>query len=313
MPQAMKIPDAKAAVYKEWKKLETIPAWQLDKMKSKKDVILEAQRMRKKVLFATHTRFCSASDCIGSVWTREYSKQRTTELFQIEDISDTTCWSDGQDAQLQSSERKDWSRSSGQESKRDKSHRWQESGRECSQWKANLQCSRGDSCSSSHGSNRGKKVQACSLVPIAQSQTDERKPSKGFGPRGESVSGRKGRKPCKKIIKWKCTDPSCDYWHPPVCQNYMSETGCIYGDDCYFRHFEAEEKPSKKSKKGGAKGAVALLKESTQLGCVAQDSHPRKGLFYVRKVGMKSHRHNSSKGTWHHRKFFETKKVHRKE
>ena len=27
MPQAMKIPEAKAAVDKEWKKLETIPAW----------------------------------------------------------------------------------------------------------------------------------------------------------------------------------------------------------------------------------------------------------------------------------------------
>ena len=29
MPQAMKIPDAKAAMDKEWKKLETIPSWQL--------------------------------------------------------------------------------------------------------------------------------------------------------------------------------------------------------------------------------------------------------------------------------------------
>ena len=37
MPQAMKIPDAKAAVEKEWKKLETIPAWQLEKVKSKKE------------------------------------------------------------------------------------------------------------------------------------------------------------------------------------------------------------------------------------------------------------------------------------
>ena len=36
MPQARKIPDAKAAVDREWKKLETIPAWQLDKVKSKK-------------------------------------------------------------------------------------------------------------------------------------------------------------------------------------------------------------------------------------------------------------------------------------
>ena len=32
----MKIPDAKAAVDKEWKKFETIPAWDLRKAKSKK-------------------------------------------------------------------------------------------------------------------------------------------------------------------------------------------------------------------------------------------------------------------------------------
>ena len=36
MPQAMKIPDAKAAVVNEWNKLQKIPAWQLDKVKSKK-------------------------------------------------------------------------------------------------------------------------------------------------------------------------------------------------------------------------------------------------------------------------------------
>ena len=52
---------------------------------------------------------------------------------------------------------------------------------------------------------------------------------------------------------------------------------------CYFRHVEAEEKPSKKLKKGGAKGSVALLKESVQLGCVSQDSHPRKSI--LRNVG----------------------------
>ena len=47
MPQAIKIPDAKAALDKEWKKLETIPAWQLDKVKSKKEDILEAQKSQK--------------------------------------------------------------------------------------------------------------------------------------------------------------------------------------------------------------------------------------------------------------------------
>ena len=35
----MKILDAKAAVDKEWKKVETVPAWQLEKVKSKKEVL----------------------------------------------------------------------------------------------------------------------------------------------------------------------------------------------------------------------------------------------------------------------------------
>ena len=43
----MKIRDAKAAVDKEWRKLEAIPAWQLEKVKSKKEVILEAQKRQK--------------------------------------------------------------------------------------------------------------------------------------------------------------------------------------------------------------------------------------------------------------------------
>ena len=43
MPQAMKIPAAKAAVDKEWEKVEKISAWNLAKVKSKKQVIDEAR------------------------------------------------------------------------------------------------------------------------------------------------------------------------------------------------------------------------------------------------------------------------------
>ena len=49
----MKIPDAKAAVDKEWDKREKIPAWQLDKMKSERDVVLEEQKDQKNVHFGT--------------------------------------------------------------------------------------------------------------------------------------------------------------------------------------------------------------------------------------------------------------------
>ena len=53
----MKIPDAKA-VDKGWKKLETIQAWQLEKVNSKEEVIVEAQRDKKKVHFATLMDMC---------------------------------------------------------------------------------------------------------------------------------------------------------------------------------------------------------------------------------------------------------------
>ena len=49
----MKIPDAKAAVDKARKKLETIPAWDVRKVKSKKEVIKEAQKNNNKVRFAS--------------------------------------------------------------------------------------------------------------------------------------------------------------------------------------------------------------------------------------------------------------------
>ena len=53
-----KIRDAKAAVDKEGKKLKTIPAWHLEKVKRKKEVILEAQRDKRKVHFAALMDIC---------------------------------------------------------------------------------------------------------------------------------------------------------------------------------------------------------------------------------------------------------------
>ena len=52
MPQAMKIPDAKAALEKELEKLEKIPAWQLTKVRHKNEVVAEARNEGRKVQFA---------------------------------------------------------------------------------------------------------------------------------------------------------------------------------------------------------------------------------------------------------------------
>ena len=58
MPQAMKIPAAKAAVDKEWEQLEKISAWNLTKVKSKKKVIDEARTSGATVHFASLMDIC---------------------------------------------------------------------------------------------------------------------------------------------------------------------------------------------------------------------------------------------------------------
>ena len=100
-----------------------------------------------------------------------------------------------------------------------------------------------------------------------------------------------------------------------MCQNYKSETGCKFGRTCFFRHVEAEEKPSKKSKKGGAKGSVpALLKESTQLGCVSQDSYPRMSILREEgKLGSNSRRQILQGHLAPNNKKFGKERVHREE
>ena len=63
MPQALKIPPAKAAVDKEWAKLEKISAWNLTKVKSKKEVIDEARTSGAKVHFCIINGHLSSEKC----------------------------------------------------------------------------------------------------------------------------------------------------------------------------------------------------------------------------------------------------------
>ena len=56
--QIMKIPAAKAAVDKEWEKLEKIPAWDITKVRNKSEVIDEARTKGAKVHFASLMDIC---------------------------------------------------------------------------------------------------------------------------------------------------------------------------------------------------------------------------------------------------------------
>ena len=113
---------------------------------------------------------------------------------------------------------------------------------------------------------KGGKGQSSSPAPDTKDKTVGQHPFKRTGSREQSPWEGRDRFNCRNK---NSEDPSCDYWHPLACENYKSETGCICGKKCHFRHVAAEEKPCKKSKKGGAKGSVAILKEFLQLGCVS--------------------------------------------
>ena len=64
VPQAMKIPAAKAAVDKERENLEKISAWNLTKVRSKKEVIDEARTSGAKVHFASSMDICHLKNAV---------------------------------------------------------------------------------------------------------------------------------------------------------------------------------------------------------------------------------------------------------
>ena len=89
--------------------------------------------------------------------------------------------------------------------KREESQRGQESGRMRSvesNWKV----------------DQRQEGQSSSPAPNAKAQPDGKIPSKSWNKMQDSVS------------KWRrCTNPSCNFWHPPVCLSYKSESGCTHG------------------------------------------------------------------------------------
>ena len=159
---------------------------------------------------------------------------------------------------------------------------------DCYQWKAIGHCSKRllqfQSRQWETGAVTDKRDNRPLLLQKARTQTDGKNHRKVLVSEEKSFLEWKAKKTFKKILRWKCTNPSCDYWHPPVCQNYKSESGCQYGDDCQFRHTEFDGQPSKKSKNsGGKKDQLPYWKESIQLGCVSQDDPPRKS--FLQEVG----------------------------
>ena len=144
---------------------------------------------------------------------------------------------------------------------------------------------------------RKGKEQASSSVPTGKGQTDDKRST------SLEASPATGAKiPCL----WeeaRCKRSSCDYRHSPVCCDYMSGNRCIHGSNCLYQHVDAEEKPSKKSKKESTQGAIAILKEKKVQGCVSQNSDPKKSILrqivHTRLNASEGHDLTFSRRTWY--------------
>ena len=99
---------------------------------------------------------------------------------------------------------------------------------DCWQWKANPQCSKGDSCSFRHDINKRAKSTQPNPSPRSFMQQNVKNASGTRSPRGRSPSGRMARLPCKDYINGTCTNPFCEKWHPPECLFYKTENGCKF-------------------------------------------------------------------------------------
>ena len=154
---------------------------------------------------------------------------------------------------------------------------------DCWQWKANGQCSKGDNCSFRHDKDKRAKSAQPNPSPRSSKNKNVKNASRTKSPRGRSPSGKMARLPCKDYLKGTCTTPFCEKWHPPECLFYKSENGCKFGDRCSYAHLQVDEQSSKKSKKNGDKMAVAILKNTPQLGCVSHHMEPPKSSSILRK------------------------------
>ena len=89
---------------------------------------------------------------------------------------------------------------------------------DCWQWKANGQCTKGDTCSLRHDINKRAKSTQPNLSPSSSTQQNERDASRTRSSRGRSPSGRTPRWPCKDYVKGTCTNSFCEInWHGLEC------------------------------------------------------------------------------------------------
>ena len=87
-----------------------------------------------------------------------------------------------------------------------------------------------------------------------------------------SPSGKKDRRPCKEHLDGNCTNPSGNIWHPLLCQNYKSKSGCRFGHLCAFLQRRLMVSRANVRKRAVERHQLTILKGTGQLVCVIQNN-----------------------------------------
>ena len=127
---------------------------------------------------------------------------------------------------------------------------------ECYQWKAKEQCSKGDTCSFRHDeSQRGNVTQSSSPALRSQTQND--------GSPERKVKNR-ARITSQEIVRIR----HVSFGILPCVRTTSLKKDVYMGDKCDFRHV--------RRRKAQQQVKERWWPERKQLGCVSQESHPRK-------------------------------------
>ena len=152
---------------------------------------------------------------------------------------------------------------------------------QCFQWKAQGRSSKGDSCSFSHEpqacGNKGRKGQ--------RKKKDDRLLLHLFQSQNRLTAKATTRKaPCIKGVKFHAETHSVKIRHvssgiiPCVRTTSLQEVVSHCDKNAVSDMLRQKESPTRSRRKGGAKGSVAILKESLPLCCVSQYYYSRKSI-----------------------------------
>ena len=148
----------------------------------------------------------------------------------------------------------------------------------CFQWKAHGQCSKGDSCSFSHELASGNRCggqrreeQSSSPAPNSKAnpQNNEATEMKTIQTEGAKFRADTQTETIRHVVLGilPCVKTSSLKLDAHLAKNAFSDM------------LRRRRSPTRsRKKKGGAKEEVATVKGSIQLGCVSQDSYPRKSV-----------------------------------